>query len=83
MSLWFWVIIFQFQNLKGGIMMFNTLKTFLKDESGSQFIENGLWIGLVVLTLAGAGVALAKTISGKYTDINGAIGNVEVPSINK
>lgn len=59
----------------------NTLKTFLKDENGSQFIENGLWIGLVVLALAGAGYALANTIKGKYGAIETQINNVEVPSV--
>lgn len=61
--------------------MLTTLKTLLKDENGSQFIENGLWIGLVVLTLAGAGVALAKTINGKYADIGDKIDKVTVPNI--
>lgn len=58
-----------------------TIKTFMKDESGSQFIENGLWIGLVVLALAGAGYALASTLKGKYGDIEGAIDKVKVPDI--
>lgn len=59
----------------------NTLKTFLKDENGSQFIENGLWIALVVLTLAGAGYGLAKTINSKYTSIDNSVQNVTVPNI--
>lgn len=59
----------------------NTLKTFLKDENGSQFIENGLWIALVVLTLAGAGYGLANTIKGKYTSIDNSVKNVTVPNI--
>ena len=63
--------------------MLTTLKAFIKDEHGSQFIENGLWIGLVVLTLAGAGVALAKTINSKYGAIDTEINKVTVPTIEQ
>lgn len=57
------------------------LRPILVDERGSSFIENGLWIALVVLTLAGAGLGLAKTINNKYTSINSTVNSVQVPTI--
>jgi Flp pilus assembly pilin Flp len=44
--------------LRGGVLiLFNKIKTVLSNEKGSTFIESGLWIALVVLVMAGAGVA--------------------------
>ena len=57
------------------------VRTFIRNDRGSQFIENGLWIALVVLTLAGAGYGLASTIKGKYTSIDNSVKNVNVPNI--
>jgi len=49
--------------------MFNNISQMIRrvvvDEKGSSFIENGLWIALVVLALAGAGLGLANTINNK------------------
>ena len=39
--------------------MLNKIKRVVKDDRGSAFIENGLWIIVVVLIVAGAGYALA------------------------
>ena len=39
--------------------MLNRINSILSDERGSTFIESGLWIGLVVLVMAGAGIVLA------------------------
>lgn len=55
------------------------VRTFMRDDRGSQFIENGLWIALVVLTLAGAGLSLAKTIDGKYGEIGEKIQVADIP----
>ncbi|MDR9756971.1 MAG: hypothetical protein RJR35_09635 [Thermoanaerobacterales bacterium] len=49
--------------------MFNKIKTVLSNEKGSTFIESGLWIALVVLVMAVAGVALARTMESKFGDI--------------
>lgn len=56
--------------------MLKKVKSILCDERGSTFIESGLWIALVVLVMAGAGITLANTIKGKYADINTEVGNV-------
>lgn len=56
--------------------MLKKVKSILCDERGSTFIESGLWIALVVLVMAGAGITLANAIKNKYTDINDAVGNV-------
>ena len=53
--------------------------SILSDERGTTFVESALWIALVVLVLAGAGVALANVIKTKYTDIGTSITNVDVP----
>jgi len=59
--------------------LFNKIKTVLSNEKGSTFIESGLWIALVVLVMAVAGVALANTMSEKFGDIEGAMDGVPVP----
>jgi Flp pilus assembly pilin Flp len=53
--------------------LFNKIKTVLSNEKGSTFIESGLWIALVVLVMAGAGMALAGTMDGSFGDIKGKI----------
>lgn len=60
--------------------MFNKIKTVLSNEKGSTFIESGLWIALVVLVMAGAGVALASAMEGKFGDIGDRVGEVKVPA---
>jgi Flp pilus assembly pilin Flp len=52
----------------------------LLNEKGSTFIESGLWIALVVLVMAGAGVALANTMGTKFGQIEGIMENVTVPA---
>ena len=59
--------------------MLNKVKAVLSDEKGSTFIESGLWIALVVLVMAGAGVALANTMSTKFGQIEGVMDGVTVP----
>ena len=64
--------------------MLNKVKTILSDERGTTYIESGLWIALVVLVMAGASVALAGVMKGKFTDIEEVIMNdVEVPTVPK
>ncbi len=53
--------------------LIDKVKTILSDERGTTYIESGLWIALVVLVVAGAGVTLAGTISEKFGDIEKAI----------
>ncbi len=60
--------------------MLNKVKTVLSNEKGSTFIESGLWIALVVLIMAGAGVALAKIMDKKFLDIGGIMEKVTVPN---
>jgi Flp pilus assembly pilin Flp len=62
--------------------LFNKIKTVLSNEKGSTFIESGLWIALVVLVMAGAGVALANTMDGKFDQIKGIMDGVTVPDPN-
>ena len=57
------------------------LKRWLLDDRGSSFVENGLWIGLIVLTMAGAGYTLANTLKDKYSQIDSTIKGVTVPKI--
>jgi len=59
--------------------LFNKIKTVLSNEKGSTFIESGLWIALVVLVMAGAGVVLAGTMDGKFREIGEKMGKVTVP----
>lgn len=60
--------------------MFNKIKTVLSNEKGSIFIESGLWIALVVLVMAGAGVALANTMDTKFGQIEGVMDGVTIPN---
>lgn len=55
------------------------LTEFIRDERGAQFLENGMWIALVVLGLAGAGLSLAKTIDGKYGEMEQKIQVLNIP----
>ena len=55
----------------------------LKDERGSAFIENALWIIVVVLLVAGAGYILANQgIKTKFNEITDYVGDVNLPSIS-
>ena len=60
--------------------MINKVKAVLSNEKGSTFVESGLWIALVVLVMAGAGVALAGTMTGKFEQIGTEVGGVKVPT---
>ena len=54
----------------------------LTDKRGSGFIENALWIIVVVLAVAGAGYALANSaLKPKMNDITGKVNAVNVPNI--
>jgi Flp pilus assembly pilin Flp len=59
--------------------LFNKIKAVLSNEKGSTFVESGLWIALVVLVMAGAGVALAGTMTGKFEEIGEKMNGVTVP----
>ncbi|KYH30980.1 hypothetical protein [Neomoorella mulderi] len=60
----------------------NLLKP-LRDQRGSSFIENALWIIVVVLLVAGAGYALASQgVTPKLDQIRQSISDVQVPDIN-
>ncbi len=59
--------------------MLNKVKTILSDERGTTFIESGLWIALVVLVMAVAGVKLAGVMKGKFGKIEKIINKVTVP----
>jgi Flp pilus assembly pilin Flp len=61
-------------------MLLNKVKTVLSNEKGSTFIESGLWIALVVLVMAGAGVALANTMGTKFGQIEGVMDGITVPN---
>jgi len=62
----------------------NKIKGVMKDDRGSAFIENGLWIIVVVLIVAGAGYTLAnKGISPKLDNIQTTIKDVPVPDIGQ
>ena len=59
--------------------MFNKIKTVLSNEKGSTFIESGLWIALIVLVIAVAGVKLANVMQDKFGQIQGVVNGVDVP----
>lgn len=64
--------------------MLNKIKGVMKDDRGSAFIENGLWIIVVVLIVAGAGYTLANQgISPKLDNIQTTIKDVKVPDIGQ
>ena len=64
--------------------MLNKIKGVMKDDRGSAFIENGLWIIVVVLIVAGAGYTLANEgISHKLGNIQTTIKDVKVPDIGQ
>lgn len=54
--------------------------SFLKDERG-DFIQNGLWIVIVVLLVAGASVGFAGSLKTKFEGIKGSVDEVEPPTI--
>lgn len=60
----------------------NRFINVLKNERGSAFIENGLWIIVVVLLVAGAGLALANDgIKVKFDEIKTEVGGATVPDL--
>lgn len=62
--------------------MKSLIKRFWSDDNGSAFIENGLWIIIVVLLVAGAGYVLANQgIKAKFDDIQEKLTDVDVPDI--
>lgn len=64
--------------------MFKKIKEILMDDRGSAFIENGLWIIVVVLIVAGAGYSLANGgIKSKFTDIQSTMSSVQTPQIGQ
>ena len=62
--------------------MLNKVKTVLSNEKGSTFIESGLWIALVVLVMAGAGMALAGTMKENFGGIESKITESVDESLN-
>ena len=62
--------------------MLKKIKEMLADNRGSAFIENGLWIIVVILIVAGAGYALANGgIKTKFTEIQSTVTSVQTPQI--
>lgn len=53
---------------------------FIRDERG-DFIQNGLWIVIVVLLVAGASLAFAGSLKDKFEDIKDSIDDVDVPEV--
>ena len=63
--------------------MLGLLKKILSEERG-DFIQNGLWIIVVVLVVAGAGYALANQgIMPKLNEIKDRVASVVVPNIGQ
>ncbi|MFZ5645593.1 MAG: hypothetical protein ACOY46_18675 [Bacillota bacterium] len=59
-------------------------RRLFRDSRGSAFIENGLWIIVVVLLVAGAGYALANQgIKAKFEGISSEVQSVSVPNIGQ
>jgi pilus assembly protein Flp/PilA len=52
-----------------------TLKRFVKDESGATAIEYGLIAALIAVAIIGALTALGGNISGRFDTIAASIGN--------
>lgn len=64
--------------------MLNKIKRVVKDDRGSAFIENGLWIIVVVLIVAGAGYTLANEgIKFQFDNIQTTIKDAPVPDIGQ
>lgn len=60
------------------------IRRLFEDNRGSAFIENGLWIIVVVLLVAGAGYALANQgIKTKFEGISSEVQSVSVPNIGQ
>lgn len=56
-------------------------RRILGNQRGNTFLENGLWIILIVFALAVAAAALAVVVSGKYNDLSNALKNIAIPTI--
>jgi len=61
--------------------LIDKVKTILSDERGTTYIESGLWIALVVLVLARAGVALADAVQFKFGQIEEVMNGIDVPTL--
>jgi len=59
----------------------NKARRIMGNQRGNTFLENGVWIILIVFVLAVAGAALALAVSGKYTELTNVIKNITVPSL--
>jgi Flp pilus assembly pilin Flp len=60
--------------------LLNKIKAILSNEKGTTLIESGLWIALVVLTVAVAGSDLADTVTNKFEGIISAVESVQPPT---
>ncbi|MCL4439816.1 MAG: hypothetical protein M1609_04250 [Firmicutes bacterium] len=59
-------------------------RQLIVDSRGSAFIENGLWIIVVVLLVAGAEYALANQgIKTKFEGISSEVQSVSMPNIGQ
>jgi hypothetical protein len=59
------------------------LISIIRNQQGQSFIENALYVIIVVLLLAVAAYNLANSgVKPKYTELQGTISNVTVPDIN-
>ncbi|CFX15318.1 Uncharacterized [Syntrophomonas zehnderi OL-4] len=61
--------------------MWKKAKRLLSNQKGNTFLENGLWIVLIVFALAVAGGALALVVSGKYSALADSIKAISIPTI--
>lgn len=62
--------------------MLTKAKKTLSNQKGQAFIENALYIIIVVLVVAGAGYLLANDgIKAKFSQIQSSVGGVSVPNI--
>jgi hypothetical protein len=65
-------------------MLMSFLRKVFSDRRASSFIENGLWIIVVVLLVAGAGYMLASQgVKPKLEEIKNRMSAVSVPEIGQ
>ncbi|HBQ26790.1 MAG TPA: hypothetical protein DD791_10395 [Syntrophomonas sp.] len=61
--------------------IWNKTKRILGNQRGNTFLENGLWIILIVFALAVAGAALALVVAGKYNALSDSLKDIAIPQI--
>jgi Flp pilus assembly pilin Flp len=56
--------------LCGGVVMFNAIKSFIKDESGLETVEYAVMLALLVAGVIAAVKLLGPTVTSKFTEVN-------------